>query len=159
MPLIQITAAEGALNTADQADLNARISNAVLKAERADPSDPAAQALVWSYYQELPNTAVYVGGQRLEHPPLRIAVTTPEGALNAGTRASLVKEIGEIVDDFIGPFDGRLNHWAMLYDLDEGSWAGAGQIFPLAGIQAAMNITPTAAPAAATPAANANEAA
>jgi hypothetical protein len=28
----------------------------------------------------------------------------------------------------------------MLYEIDEGSWAGGGQVFPLAGIQAAMNI-------------------
>ena len=30
----------------------------------------------------------------------------------------------------------------MLYELDEGSWGGGGQIFRLADIQAAMNIDP-----------------
>jgi hypothetical protein len=72
--------------------------------------------------------------------PLRIAVTTPYGALVESTRESLVKEIGVIVDDIVGPFEGRLNHWAMLYEIDEGSRAGGGQVFPLAGIQGAMNI-------------------
>jgi len=28
----------------------------------------------------------------------------------------------------------------MLYEVSEGSWAGGGNVFPLAGIQAAMNI-------------------
>jgi len=44
------------------------------------------------------------------------------------------------VDDIAGIFEDRLNHWTMLYEIDEGSWAGGGQIFPLTGIQAAMNI-------------------
>ena len=48
--------------------------------------------------------------------------------------------LGNIVDDTVGPYEGRLNHWAMLYEVDEGSWTGGGQVFPLAGIQAAMSI-------------------
>ena len=124
MPLIQVTAPEGAL------------SNAVLKAERAPIEDSGAQSLVWAHYTTLPEGSCYVGGQAIENPPLRIAVTTPEGALNDKTRKELVGEIGSIVDDIVGPFEGRLNHWAMLYEVKEGSWAGAGQVFGLADIQA-----------------------
>ena len=93
--------------------------------------------------RELPGGACYVGGENMEKAPLRIAVTTPEGALNDGTRKSLVEEIGAIVDDIVGQFEDRLNHWAMLYELDEGVWAGGGRIFPLADIQAAMNVKAT----------------
>jgi phenylpyruvate tautomerase PptA (4-oxalocrotonate tautomerase family) len=140
MPLIQVSATEGSLNENEQAVLMKRLSNAVLKAERAPIEDEGAQSLVWAYFHELANNAVYVGGENLKDSPLRIAVTTPEGALNESTRKSLVEEIGTIVDDILGSYTERLNHWAMLYELDEGSWAGGGQIFPLAGIQAAMNI-------------------
>lgn len=140
MPLIQVTAAPGALPKAQQDSLVAKISNAVLKAERAPVDDAGARSLTWAHYQELSDGAFYVGGEALEQPPLRVAVTTPEGALNADTRAELVAEIGEIVDEFVGPYEGRLNHWAMLYEVDEGSWAGGGQVFPLAAIQNAMNI-------------------
>lgn len=140
MPLVQVTAAQGTLNKKDQDNLMSRLSNAVLKSERAPVDDPAAQSLVWAYFHEVPEGAVYVGGENLEQAPIRINVTTPEGALNDGTRKSLVEEIGAIVDDIVGPFEGRLNHWAMLYELNEGSWAGGGQIFGLADIQAAMNI-------------------
>lgn len=140
MPLIQVTATQGTLNKKDQDSLMTRVSNAVLKAERAPIDYAGAQSLVWAYYNELPEGSIYVGGENLENAPIHIAVTTPEGALNESTRKTLVADIGEIVDDLVGPFEGRLNHWAMLYDLNEGNWAGGGQIFPLAGIQAAMNI-------------------
>lgn len=140
MPLIQVTATQGTLNKNDQDSLMTRVSNAVLKAERAPIDDAGAQSLVWAYFNELPEGSIYVGGENLENTPIRIAVTTPEGALNESARKTLVADIGEIVDDIVGPFEGRLNHWTMLYDLNEGNWAGGGQIFPLAGIQAAMNI-------------------
>lgn len=81
-----------------------------------------------------------MGGKNIDRPPLKVAVTTPEGALDDESRTALVTEIGRIVDEIVGPFDGRLNHWAMLFEISEGGWAGGGQIFPLAGIQAAMNI-------------------
>lgn len=149
MPLIEITAAQGTLNRSRQDALVARISDAVLIAETADPDDPAAQSLVWAHYSEASDTGYYVGGKALERPPLVVAITTPQGALTAQSRKVLVESIGKIVNDLVGPYEGRLNHWAMLYELDEGSWAGAGQIFPLAKIQAAMNIEPRAASAAA----------
>lgn len=140
MPLIQVTAAQGTLNKTEQDSLMSRLSNAVLKAEGAPIADKGAQSLVWAYYDEKPTNAIYVGGTNIAEPPIRIDVTTPQGALHEATRHSLVEEIGQITDEFIGPFEGRLNHWAMLYEVSEGSWAGGGQVFPLAGIQSAMNI-------------------
>jgi phenylpyruvate tautomerase PptA (4-oxalocrotonate tautomerase family) len=140
MPLIQVTAPQNALNKPQQDALMSRISNAVLTAEGAPLADPGAQSLVWAYYQELPVSKIYVGGENLGQPPFRIDVTTPQGALTDAARNALVKALGDIVDDIVGPYEGRLNHWAMLYEVNEGSWAGGGQVFPLAGIQAAMNI-------------------
>ncbi len=140
MPLIQVTAPQGALAKNQQNSLVSRVSNAVLKAEGAPLEHEGAQSLVWAYYQEQPRGTSYVGGEAIEQPPFRIDITTPKGALNTATREALVAEVGAIVDDLVGSFDGRLNHWTMLYEVDEGSWGGGGQIFPLAGIQAAMNI-------------------
>lgn len=140
MPLIQVTATKGTLNQADQDALLKRVSNAVLKAERAPIDYPGAQALAWAYFTEQPEGSVYVGGENLAQTPLRIAVTTPDGALNADTRAELVADIATIVDDIVGPYEGRLNHWTMLYDQTEGNWSGNGQVFPLAAIKDAMHI-------------------
>ncbi len=76
----------------------------------------------------------------VEKPPFRIPVTTPQGALNGETRKSLIVEIGRVVDDIVGPCGGRLNHWAMLCEVIDGGWAGAGQVFCLGDIQKAMDI-------------------
>jgi hypothetical protein len=37
----------------------------------------------------------------------------------------LAAEIGATVDDMVGAYEGRLNHWVMLTELNEGAWAGA----------------------------------
>jgi len=143
MPLIQVTAKQDALTNSERDDLMSRVSNAVLKSEGAPIEDAGAQSLVWAYYNELPASSIYVGGEALQDPPLRIDVTTPAGALNDTARTTLVADIGTIVDEIVGQFDGRLNQWTMLYELDEGSWSGSGQIFRLADIQAAMSIPAT----------------
>jgi phenylpyruvate tautomerase PptA (4-oxalocrotonate tautomerase family) len=142
MPLIQVDAPQDTLNKNEQDALISQLSNAVLKAERAPIDSAGAQSLVWAFYDEKPKTAIYVGSENLQEPPFRIAVTTPQGALTHSSRESLVEAIGQIVDDIVGPYEGRLNHWAMLYEVAEGSWGGGGQIFPLAGIQDAMDIKP-----------------
>jgi phenylpyruvate tautomerase PptA (4-oxalocrotonate tautomerase family) len=148
MPLIQITAPTGALNKTDRDALVSRISNAVLKAERAPVTDAGAQALAWATFQELPAGAVYIGGAVPDQPPLRVNITTPRGVLTTATREELAAEVGAIVDDVFGEFEGRLNHWIMLHEVAEGGWGGGGQIFPLAGIQDAMSIKPMDARAA-----------
>ncbi|MBT4521424.1 MAG: hypothetical protein HOC23_15605 [Halieaceae bacterium] len=140
MPLVTVIAPNRSLDSSAQRALMSRVSNAVLKAERAPIEDEGAQSLVWAYYHEMNENAIYVGSENLDKPPFRVSITTPEGALTAETRQELVADIGEIVDDIVGPYEDRLNHWVMLTELDEGSWAGGGQIFPLAGIQEAMNI-------------------
>ena len=140
MPLIHVTAQQGALNIDLQHTLMSRLSDAVLTSEGADIKDEGALSLVWATYSvQAPDTS-YVAGKPHNKAPLIISVTTPQGALNASSRKSLVKNIGVIIDELIGKYDGRLNHWVMLSEIDEGSWAGAGQIFNLTGIQQAMNI-------------------
>ena len=126
MPLIQVDAPQGDLDKTQQDALMSQLSNAVLKAEGAPLDSAGAQSLVWAHFNEKPQGTLYVGGAPQEKPPFRIAVTTPQGALNDETRTSLVAEIGRIVDDIVGPYPDRLNHWAMLYEVIDGGWAGAG---------------------------------
>ena len=140
MPLIQVDAPRGDLDKSQQDALMSQLSNAVLKAEGAPLDSAGAQSLVWAHFNEKPEGTFYVGGTALEKPPFRIAVTTPQGALNDETRTSLVAEIGRIVDDVVGPYEDRLNHWAMLYEVTDGGWAGAGQVLRLGDIQQAMDI-------------------
>lgn len=145
MPHIHVTAPQNSLSKDQQNVLMSRLSNAVLKAERAPLDHAGAQSLVWAYFHEQPQGTSYVGGEPISEPPFRIAITTPEGALNTKTRSELAAEVGQVIDDAIGAFEDRLNHWVMLYEVAEGSWGGGGQIFPLAAIQSVMNITPVKA--------------
>ena len=140
MPLIQVDAPRGNLDKSQQDMLMSQLSNAVLKAEGAPLDSAGAQSLVWAHFNEKPQGTFYVGGTPVDKPPFRVAVTTPQGALNDDTRTSLVAEIGRIVDDIVGPYQDRLNHWAMLYEVTDGGWAGAGQVFRLGDIQRAMDI-------------------
>jgi phenylpyruvate tautomerase PptA (4-oxalocrotonate tautomerase family) len=140
VPLIQVGAPQGDLDKSQQDALMSQLSNSVLKAEGATLESAGAQSLVWAHFNEKPQGTYYVGGAPLKKPRFRIAVTTPQGALNDETRKSLVAEIGRIVDDIVGPRDGRLNHWAMLYEVTDGGWAGAGHVFRLGDIHNAMDI-------------------
>ncbi|WP_306258622.1 hypothetical protein [Pararhizobium sp. IMCC21322] len=140
MPLIQVDAPRGDLDKTQQDALMSQLSNAVLKAEGAPLESAGAQSLVWAHFNEKPQGTFYVGGAAQQKPPFRIAVTTPQGALNDETRKCLVADIGRIIDDIVGPHDGRLNHWAMLYEVTDGGWAGAGQVLRLGDIQNAMDI-------------------
>lgn len=140
MPLIQVDAPQGDLDKSQQDVLMSQLSSAVLRAEGAPPESAGAQSLVWAHFNEKPEETFHVGGVPLEKPPFRVAVTTPQGALNDETGKSLVVETGRVVDDTVGRYHGRLNHWAMLYEVTDGGWAGAGQVFRLGDIQHAMDI-------------------
>ena len=89
MPLIQVDAPQGDLDKPQQDALMSQLSSAVLRAEGAPLESAGAQSLVWAHFNEKPEGTFYVGGVPLEKPPFRIAVTTPQGALNDETRKSL----------------------------------------------------------------------
>mgnify|MGYP000529982455 CR=1 FL=1 len=141
MPLIRITAQEGTFNKATQNKFMEEITDAVLAAEGADPKDPAAQSLAWGYFTEQQQGDVYVGKQNIDTPPVLIRVTTPAGALDQAASKVLAKSVNDIVNDFIGPFEGRLNHWLLIDDIPKTGWASNGVVFSIDDVKSAMNIT------------------
>lgn len=140
MPHVRIKAQIGTFEKATQDKFVAKVTDAVLTAENASPSDIGAQSLTWAYFNEFPKGNVYIGKKNIDTPPIIIEVTTPQGALNQSSRASLEKAINGIVNDFIGEFDNRLNHWLLMDEIAEGSWASAGIVFSLDDVKGAMNI-------------------
>lgn len=140
MPHIRIKAQEGTFEKATQDKFVAEVTDAVLTAENASPADDAAQSLTWVYFNAFPKGNIYIGKQVIDTPPVIIEVTTPQGALNEKTRQSLETAVNAIVKDFIGEFDNRLNHWLLMDEIAEGSWASAGIVFSLDNIKAAMHI-------------------
>jgi len=141
MPFVQVTAPKGTLNKKSRDELMSRLSVAVIKAEGAEGKDPAALSLVWAYYNEIEHRASYVGGQSIENAPIVVEFATPQDALTDETRNALVAETGVIFDDVFPLHENKPNHWALLREIDEGGWGGGGQIYGLAAIQNAMNIT------------------
>ncbi len=141
MPLIRITAQEGTFNKATQDKFIEEVTDAVLTAEGADPKDPAAQSLAWVYYTEQQQGDVYIGKQNIDTPPVLIRVTTPAGALDQAANNALAKSINDIINDFIGIFDGRLNHWLLIDEIPKTGWASNGVVFSIEDVRSAMNIS------------------
>jgi phenylpyruvate tautomerase PptA (4-oxalocrotonate tautomerase family) len=141
MPLIRVTAQEGTFDQATQNKFIAEVTEAVLTAEGADPKDPSAQSLAWAYYTEQQKGGVYIGKQNIDTPPVLIRVTTPAGALNQTANSALAISINTIVNDFIGVFDGRLNHWLLIDEIPKTGWASNGVVFSIEDVKSAMNIS------------------
>jgi len=117
------------------------ITDAVLTAEGADPKDPAAQSLAWAYFNEQPRNDLYIGKKNIDTPPILIRVTTPAGSLDEDENRELAASINAIVNDFIGTYDGRLNHWLLMNEIPENGWASNGIVFSIDDVRSAMNIS------------------
>jgi len=140
MPLIRVTAQEGTFEKATQNKFMEEITDAVLTAEGADPKDPGAQSLAWAYYTEQQKGDVYIGKQNIDTPPVLIRVTAPAGGLDEAANHALAKSVNAIVNDFIGTFEGRLNHWLLIDEIPKTGWASNGIVFSIEDVKSAMNI-------------------
>jgi len=141
MPLIRVTVQEGTFDKATRNQFIEAVTDAVLTAEGANPKDPAAQSLAWAYYTEQEKGDVYVGKQIIDSPPILIRVTTPAGSLNEDESQALAISVNAIVNDFIGAFENRLNHWLLMDEIPESGWASNGVVFSIDDVRSAMNIS------------------
>lgn len=141
MPLIRITAQEGTFDKATQNKFIEEVTDAVLTAEGANPKDPAAQSLAWAYYTEQKKGDIYIGKQVIDSPPVLIRVTAPAGSLNEDETSALATSINAIVNDFIGQYENRLNHWLLVDEIPESGWASNGVVFSIEDVRSAMNIS------------------
>lgn len=138
MPTITVTAPRGALAQPARDRLMKRLSDTLLEHEGADVSNPAAQDIAWTYYDEVEEGFFYVGGAASSLPRLKIDVSTPEGQLNDGSRAKLAGVIGSIVTEEAGEGSAGGNHWVLFHEITDGHWAAAGRIFRRADIIASV---------------------
>ena len=140
MPFIRVTAQEGTFDKATQNRFMKEITDAVLTAEGAHPEDSGAQSLAWAYYTEQKKGDLYVGNQTMDNAPVLVRVTTPKGALNQEANSALAISINAIVNDFIGAYESRLNHWLLMDEIPETGWASNGVVFSIDDVKSAMNI-------------------
>ena len=140
MPFIRVTAQEGTFDKATQNKFMKEITDAVLTAEGANPKDSGAQSLAWAYYTEQGKGDLYIGNQNIDHAPVLVRVTTPKGALNQEANSALAESINAIVNDFIGAYENRLNHWLLMDEIPATGWASNGVVFSIDDVKSAMNI-------------------
>lgn len=138
MPMIEVTAPDGALSRDQQDRLMQRLTETLLKWEGAPKDSQVARAISWGYYHTMPRGDFYIAGVPSASPRLKVEITTPVGALGEKTRAGLVAEIETIMREETGETGGGGNHWVLLREIAEGHWASGGRIFRMADIRDAV---------------------
>lgn len=136
MPMVEVTAPEGALSQAARDTLMKRTTEALLTREGAPLDNPMILGNAWSYYHEVPAGHFYVGGSTAQNPKFKFELTTPEGVLTDEGRAGIAADIESILKEVVGPTGAGFNHWVLLREIKDGSWGGAGKITKLADLRA-----------------------
>ena len=144
MPMIDLTLPAGALEPDVRAKLVDDLTAALLRGEGA-PDNEATRSISWAFVHELPEGGVNVGGRPPEQPRYRVQLTVPQGTpklhgpLNERNRNALVAEATELVLDAEGSPNTPENAarvWVQIYELADGFWGGAEQIFRMQDIAA-----------------------
>jgi phenylpyruvate tautomerase PptA (4-oxalocrotonate tautomerase family) len=146
MPMVEITTTKGALDDAAKRRLAGELSTIALELEAAPFYDfgeaPHMQALSWCFVNE---QEVFVGGQPHAKPIYRVTVTIPEGApgvfgpLAERRREKLFKRVTAAVLAAEGSENTMVEAhrvWVHLKQIDDGHWAGCGEVVTLADLAA-----------------------
>ena len=136
MPMIEVSVTPGAFaSPATRDKLVEDLSTVLIRAERA-PDNAVVRAITWAWVDE--QRAFYVGGAPADDASrIRVAITTPEGALSDRRRAELVENASRIAAEAIGasPED-PTRVWITMHEVADGSWGAGGRIFRFADIAA-----------------------
>ncbi len=137
MPMIEVTAPVGAIDSADHEPLCDELSTRLLHWEGAPDTD-FFRANTWVYFNEVPVEALLVGGRHGGEARIRVDVTTPEGALSQRRRAGLVADVHAAVSRAAGltPEEGY-RIWVLCREIAEGSWGAGGGIVEFQALRAA----------------------
>src|SRR4051794_27018869 len=101
MPMIEVTAPEGAIAPDAREELLEELAGRLLHWEGA-PDTEFFRSISWVYFNEIPADGLHVGGRRGGEPRIRVEVTTPEGALSQRRRAGVVADMHAAVSRAAG---------------------------------------------------------
>jgi phenylpyruvate tautomerase PptA (4-oxalocrotonate tautomerase family) len=128
VPKIDLTLPDDALRPEARAELPGKLAATLLRWEGAPDTD-FFRSISWTHLHELPPDAIHTADGQATAPQAIVEVTTPQGALNERRRAGLVEEVTQQVLEATGwGDDAKLRVWVMCREIDEGSWAAAGEI-------------------------------
>lgn len=135
MPMIHLTAPEGALTRAGRESVQRDLAAALLRWEGA-PDTAFFRAQTWSYLEELPE-GVQATAADDGRPRFLVRVTVPEGAVSDRRKAGLVEEATDIVLEAAGlTRDEALRVWVLIHEQPEGTWGAGGSIIRFADLKA-----------------------
>lgn len=138
MPKLDAYIPEGALDPAAERALMQSLTDILLEEEGADLTNAFARSIAWVSVHR-PSLQL-VGGEVPSKPRYQINVAVPEGQLTRDRRESMVRRVTDAVLAAEGS-DGdqdAFRVWVFAGEIPEGTWGGAGRIFGLADIAAAL---------------------
>jgi phenylpyruvate tautomerase PptA (4-oxalocrotonate tautomerase family) len=137
MPKMDLTIPEGALSPEAKSKLPSEMAAALLRWEGA-PDTEFFRGISWTHVHELPEGAIHDADGSTDKPQAIVEVTTPEGALSDRRRAGLAEELTKMVLEATGwPEEASMRVWILCREIDEGSWAAAGQVIQFEQLRAA----------------------
>ena len=134
MPMLDLYLQAGALAPDSEAALCSRLTDILIEAEGADPTNEAVRRLAW--VSVIRPDAVYVAGQPSSAPRYRLVASVPEGQWTTARRADVVVRLTDAVLD---AEEGRYPRdesrvWVFTPEVPEGTWGGSGRLWHLADI-------------------------
>lgn len=138
MPLVELSATKRALSEDAIPPLAEAITRIVLKAQGARPDSAAARSISRVIVREVEPDRVFQGGEPPEQALYRLIVTTPQGALNDASKATLVAELTHAVlaaeGTAVRESDAQ-RVWCVINEIPDGNWGSGGQIYRWRDIQ------------------------
>ena len=134
MPMIRLTAPNGALTEQGRASVQRDLATVLLRWEGAPDTD-FFRAQAWSYLDELPEGAQTTAGD--DEPRFLVRVTVPEGALSERRKQGLVQDATRVVLNAAGlAQDQALRVWVLVNEQPDGTWGAGGSIIRYAELVA-----------------------
>ena len=136
MPMLDAYIPEGALRPEAEELLLAKLTDALIVNEGADPTNPQVRSIAWLFVHRPEH--VYVAGSPAAAPRYRFIASVPEGQYDAERRQAMVHSITEaVLDAEHGAHDRDPSRvWVFTPEIPDGTWGGAGRIVTLADIAA-----------------------
>lgn len=134
MPMLDVFIPPGAFEPDTERGLIDELTTILLRAEGADPDDPAVRPLAWVF---LHRPEIFVAGARADAPHYRVIATVPEGQLNGRERKErLISEVTDAILHAEGadPQRDRDRVWVFPLEIPEGHWGSHGRVQGLESI-------------------------
>lgn len=148
MPMIDLTAPEGALSSQMTAVLMEELSTILINWEGA-PDNERTRSVTWGFVHPVPENRVFVGGRAAgDRPYYRVDLTVPDKTLlhdNDERKAGLIREVtgavlraeGSVLDD-----ESTARVWCLIHEIPDGNWGAFADQFTMRVILKYIGHTP-----------------